>query len=118
MSLIYHITTPADWQHALADGSYTISTRGRTLAEQGFIHCSAADQVAAVANFIYRGEAGLIVLVIDTSRVPAQIRYEKAPGTDEEFPHIYGALNIDAVIGTVPLNSDPDGTFVFTAPRS
>lgn len=117
MSLIYHITVSTDWQDALAGGSYTISTRGLTLAEQGFIHCSTEDQVTTVANFIYRGDTDLIVLVIDSSRVSAQIRYEKVPGSDDEFPHIYGPLNIDAVIGTVPLNVNADGMFAFTAPK-
>ena len=42
MSLIYHIATTADWDRAGRDGEYTTSTRGRTLAEEGFIHASTA----------------------------------------------------------------------------
>ena len=48
MSVIYHIALAADWEQALRDGRYTISTRGLTLAEQGFIHASGAHQVAPV----------------------------------------------------------------------
>jgi hypothetical protein len=42
VSVIYHIATGSDWVQARADGEYTTSTRGRTLAEQGFIHASTA----------------------------------------------------------------------------
>lgn len=115
MSFIYHITAAADWERARADGEYVMSTRGRTLAEQGFIHASAADQVAPVANAIYRGVPGLLVLVIDTGRVRPQIRLDPVPGSDQPFPHIYGPLNADAVVGTMPLEPGPDGRFSFPA---
>ncbi len=54
MSTIYHIATAADWEQACRDGQYTTSTRGTTLAQQGFIHTSTAEQVATVANMIYQ----------------------------------------------------------------
>ena len=54
MTFIYHIAAAADWERAVRDGQYTMSTRGLTLAEQGFIHASTADQVALVANAFYR----------------------------------------------------------------
>jgi uncharacterized protein (DUF952 family) len=115
MSIIYHIATAADWEQARRDGQYTTSTRGRTLAEQGFIHGSTAGQVAPVANMIYKGDPGLLVLVIDTDRVGPDIRYEQVPGWDAPFPHIYGPLNADAVIETRPLQPGPDGEFSFAA---
>ena len=49
MTLIYHIAEAADWEQARRDGQYTMSTRGRTLAEEGFIHASTAAQVPLVA---------------------------------------------------------------------
>jgi uncharacterized protein (DUF952 family) len=113
MSFIYHIATASDWAQALAAGEYTTSTRGRTLAEQGFIHSSTADQVAPVANMIYQGLPDLLVLVIDTDRVRPEIRFEMVPGWDEPFPHIYGALNADAVVKTQRLEPDSDGRFFF-----
>ena len=54
VTLIYHIAEAADWEQAQRDGQYTMSTRGRTLAEEGFIHASTASQVALVANAFYR----------------------------------------------------------------
>ncbi len=113
MSIIYHIATAADWEQARRDGQYTTSTRGRTLAQQGFIHGSTADQVAPVANMIYKDEPDLLVLVIDTDRVTPEIRYEEVPGWDAPFPRIYGPLNADAVVETRPLKPGSDGEFSF-----
>lgn len=113
MSLIYHIATVEDWARAQAGGEYTTSTRGVSLAEQGFIHASAAAQVDRVANMFYQGLPDLLVLVIDTSRVQREIRFEQAPGSDELFPHVYGPLNVDAVAQTRRLSPGPDGRFFF-----
>lgn len=112
---IYHIATRADWEAALRDGVYTTSTRGVTLAEQGYIHACDAARVAGVANAFYSGAAEeLVLLTIDPSRVRAEIRYEDVPGADAPFPHIYGPLTPDAVIAARPFAPAPDGTYTFT----
>ena len=113
MSLIYHIASNADWKEARRVGEYTTSTRGRSLAEQGFIHASTARQVDPVANMIYTGLNDLLVLVIDPNRVTSKIKYESVEGWDEPFPHIYGPLNPDAVIEVRPLDVADDGRFTF-----
>ena len=113
--MIYHIATASDWAQAQACGEYTTSTRGRTLAQEGFIHCSAADQVAGVANFVYQGVPDLLVLEIDTDRVRPEIRLEQVPGSDKPYPHIYGPLNTDAVTEARPFVPGPDGRFHFAA---
>jgi uncharacterized protein (DUF952 family) len=110
---IYHIATAADWAQACQDGEYTMSTRGRTLAQEGFIHTSAAGQVALVANSFYQGEPDLLLLVIDVARVAEEIRYEHVPGQAQPYPHIYGPLNLDAVVQTRPFRPAPDGRFFF-----
>src|ERR1700675_3398384 len=76
MSVIYHIATVADWEQALEDGEYTTSSRGRTLAEEGFIHASTAGQVVWVANSYYPGMSDLLLLVIDTAKVGSLLRYD------------------------------------------
>ncbi len=113
---IYHIAAAADWARAQADGQYTMSTRGRTLADEGFIHASTAAQVALVASSFYQGEPDLLLLVIDTDRVDAEIRYEHVPGQALPYPHIYGPLNLAAIVQTRPLHPDPDGQFSFPFP--
>ena len=114
MDLIYHIAIAADWQRAQRDGEYATSTIGRTLAQEGFIHGSTAIQVADVANRFYRGVGeGLVVLVIDPARLRSPVRYDPLPGGGEPFPHIYGPVNVDAVLAARPFPPGADGTFTF-----
>ena len=102
MTLIYHIAETADWEQARRDGQYTMSTRGRTLADEGFIHASTAAQVPLVAAEYYRDAPDLVLLVIDTERVGPELRFEQVPGQPDPYPHIYGPLNLDAVTETRP----------------
>jgi len=61
-----------------------------------------------VAEF-YRGDAGLVLLAINEDAVIPEIRYEPVPGQDRPFPHIYGPLNVDAVVAVHPFDpADPD----------
>ncbi|WP_030887701.1 DUF952 domain-containing protein [Streptomyces sp. NRRL F-5053] len=106
MTEILHLTERAHWDAALASGSYEMSTRGRTLAEVGFIHGSLRRQLPSVAELLYGDHPdpdALVVLVVDSARVPAPIRYEAPePGAAERYPHIYGPLPVDAVVATEP----------------
>jgi uncharacterized protein (DUF952 family) len=110
---IFHLTTAGEWAGALAAGSYERSTRGRSLGEVGFIHCSFAHQVERIADFLYAGEASVLLLVINPAAVPAEVRHENLEGGAEQFPHIYGPLPVDAVVDTVTLNADAAGRFGF-----
>jgi glutathione S-transferase len=113
---IFHITTEADWARAQAEGAYSASTRGLTLAQVGFVHCAFEEQVARVANSFFRGAPKLVVLRIAVERLNSQVRYENLDGGNEPFPHVYGPLNLDAVFAIVPLPPGRDGTFAFTVP--
>lgn len=48
---IFHLALAAEWEEAISAGVYQRSTIGRSLAEQGFIHCSYLHQLQAVADF-------------------------------------------------------------------
>jgi uncharacterized protein (DUF952 family) len=113
MGLIYHIAYQRDWAEARSVGRYTVSTRGVSLSDQGFIHASTAGQVADAANQFYAGEDDLIVLVINERLLEAPVRYEQVGEGDDVFPHIYGPLNVDAVLDTRPLQPGARGTFSF-----
>lgn len=115
---IFHITTEADWAHAQAEGAYSSSTRGLTLAQVGFVHCAFEEQVAGVANAFFRGVAKLVVLRIAIDRLKVEVRYEDLQGGHERFPHVYGPLNLDAVVATTPLAAGTDGTFTFSVPSA
>jgi len=95
---IFHIALPDDWAAAFTFGEYAVSTRGMSLDEVGFIHCSTELQVEATANRFYGDLTELVLLTIDPLLVPADILWEPpVPGADELFPHIYGPLPIVAV---------------------
>lgn len=95
---LYHLAVPDDWTAAFVTGEYTMSTRGVSLDEEGFIHCSTREQIEATANRFYGDLDQLVLLTIDADLVPSEIRWEPpAPGAEELFPHIYGALPIAAV---------------------
>ena len=83
---------------AVAAGEYSMSTRGVTLGEQGFIHCSLRHQLPGVAEFVYSDTEELIVLVID--KVPAPVRH-RAPGPGaEEYPRrSRAACHVWVIIG-------------------
>ena len=92
---IIHITTPEAWEGQKASGSY----RQASLESDGFIHCSDESQVEPTWRRIFAGEAGLVVLEIDVERLTSELRYEQGePG--ELFPHVYGPINVDAVVGS------------------
>lgn len=106
MSVILHIAERETWEKAKLEGLY----RGDTLDSKGFIHCSTSKQVVKVANDLFRAQKGLVLLCIVTSKVRSKIRYEYA-GSEELYPHIYGPLNIDAVIQVAVFEPAKDGRF-------
>lgn len=103
---IFHVALRSDWESATRSGSYTVSTRGRTLAEEGFIHASRADQWQGVHERFYADvDEPLVLLVIDTDRLSSPVVDEAPDGAGETFPHVYGPLNVDAVVHAVPLDA-------------
>ena len=106
---IYHLALRDEWQAAVEGNEpYRRSTLGRSLDDEGFIHCSFADQVTMIADLIYRGRPDVLLLVIDPSRLQAEVRVENLEGGGQLFPHIYGALPVEAVLRAdqVPLGDD------------
>ncbi len=106
-SWLYHLALRPEWQAARGEGTYRCSTRGQSLEAVGFIHLSAADQVDATGQRFYAdllpGE--VLELCIDRQRLISaglELRWEPAPGSGELFPHLYGALPLDAVVLAQP----------------
>jgi uncharacterized protein (DUF952 family) len=96
-AMIYHITDRHTWTRSLAAGQHTGSTRDVDLADEGFIHCSTAEQVDGVLERFYAGASDLLVLHIDETKLSAELRYDDVPGAGL-FPHVYGPINVDAVV--------------------
>jgi uncharacterized protein (DUF952 family) len=109
VAVLYHLALPVDWAAAVAAGRYEMSTRGRSLAEEGFIHCSLPHQVRGVAEAFYSDVAELVLLVIDPDRLDAPVRVEAPEPGAPAYPHIYGALPVCAVRAAHRLTHGPDG---------
>jgi uncharacterized protein (DUF952 family) len=120
MTTIYHITTRDAALAARESGEY----RAESLSGEGFIHFSGPHQLLGVAHKFYAGRHGLVLLVVDVSRLKAELKYESPlhPGastsaaeTDELFPHLYGPLNFDAVVAVHDFEPDANGRFSLPA---
>ena len=107
MTMILHITRRADWQNARETGAYA----AESLAEQGFIHCSTPQQVTPVADFLFRGQRDLVLLCIAEQRLGAPVKYENLEGGEELFPHVYGPIDVKAVVDVLDFSPAADGTF-------
>jgi uncharacterized protein (DUF952 family) len=102
---IVHLCSRNDWEKAQEMGEY----RPGSLETEGFIHNSLPDQILWVANQFYRGEKDLVLLWIDPALVEGEIRWETVP--DGTFPHIFGPLNLSAVVDVRELRAGEDGVF-------
>jgi uncharacterized protein (DUF952 family) len=109
MTELFHITERTAWEAAQPAQEYRTSTRGVSLEQQGFIHCSLRHQLRTVAEFIYGDTDDLVVLVIDSDRVTAPIKYEIPEPGAEPYPHIYGPLPTGAVTAVLPVARDATG---------
>jgi uncharacterized protein (DUF952 family) len=106
--MVYRISKRRQWEQAQKNGFYT----DESLNNEGFIHTSERHQVTLVADFLYKGQKDLVLLAIDTDKLSSEVRYEQL-GTDEPFPHVYGVINIDAVVWVVDFPPKEDGSFSF-----
>jgi uncharacterized protein (DUF952 family) len=99
MPIIYHVTTADKWKEAKAQGFYT----NFSLNDEGFIHCSQDHQVAGVLERYFIDQKDLVKLVINTDKLTSKFVFDWSPSTQDTFPHIYGPINIDAVIEVLTL---------------
>ena len=116
---IFHVTTSAEWRAALDTGSYRRSTRGASLEEVGFIHLSDAKQLPRVAEFLYRDASeALVVLELESDELiaaGARVFWEDG-GSGEEFPHLYGPIELRWVLTAWPAGFTTNGAFVWPLP--
>jgi uncharacterized protein (DUF952 family) len=107
MKQILHITTRQEWEKAINVGTYTAPS----LERSGFIHCSLARQIPAVANINFKAQKGLVILEIDESKLLHPVKYEDLLNEGQLFPHVYGPININAVVRVVHFSPEADGNF-------
>lgn len=103
----YHICKQVDWEIAQEVGVYEVIS----LQEEGFIHLSTETQVLNTAHLFYKGQQGLLLLFIEAEKLVPEVVFENTMGGDELFPHLYGALNLDAVEKALPFVPNAEGFF-------
>ena len=96
---IFHITDKSTWRDAKHGSLY----EGGTLSIDGFIHCCFLEQIEGVLLNWFKGKRDLVILEIDPEILLSPIRYENLEGGLEEFPHVYGPINLDAVVNEKPV---------------
>lgn len=102
---ILHLTTEDAWESA---GALFVPP---DLDAEGFVHCSAPHQIAAVADARFEGRTDLVALTIDPTQLSAPIVWEDLADEGDEFPHVYGPIERSAVIQARPYRPGPDGRF-------
>src|ERR1044071_151335 len=110
--MIYHISSQQAWNEAQQRGDY----RADSLESEGFIHSSTKTQILPVAEKYYKGQQGIILLEINPSLLSSELRWEPPSGgapppgvpEGELFPHIYGPINLDAIVKVYDLQSNPN----------
>ncbi|HEY9077583.1 MAG TPA: DUF952 domain-containing protein [Anaerolineaceae bacterium] len=106
--MIYHIATKVAWIKAQQEGQYTAPS----LSSEGFIHCSTIQQVLPVANLLFHGQKDIVLLHIDEKKLSAPLKYDPVSEKQgERFPHIYGAINLDAVLEVSDFREDERGGY-------
>jgi uncharacterized protein (DUF952 family)/flavin reductase (DIM6/NTAB) family NADH-FMN oxidoreductase RutF len=91
---IYHIVKKEEWETAQKDNEYS----RESLKTDGFIHCCYKNQIAPVMEQWFKGQKGLVIVKIDPSLLNVKVHYENLEGGQEKFPHIYGPINLSAVV--------------------
>ena len=115
-SMIYHLVLEPDFRAQREAAQYTPAN----LSADGFVHCSLEASVVPVANDYYAdAPAQLLLLEIDPDKLAAETRYEAAApieggGTAHlenapVFPHVYGPIDMAAVVGIGVLGRNADG---------
>jgi len=97
---ILHAALPVDWAEARRTGSYAVSTRGRSLPAEGYIHASTPAQLDGVLGAFYADVKEIVLLVLDADALTAAgsaVRWENVPDAPDPFPHVYGAIPASVV---------------------
>lgn len=111
MARIFHLITKQDWETAQDVREW----RPGSLADEGFVHCSnGEEQLVRVARRLYSGRDDMLALEVDTEKLHYPVITE-ASRSGELYPHIYGPLELDAVVAVWSVNPDGEGSFSLSA---
>ena len=110
MARIFHLITERDWESARG----TQHWRPASLGEEGFIHCSAnEEQAMGVVARLYPDRADMLALEVDTEKLHYPVISE-ASRSGEIYPHIYGPLEMSAVVAVWRVTADGQGGYTLS----
>jgi uncharacterized protein (DUF952 family) len=109
VTTIYKICPVQLWRAAERAGVFRGSELDR---RDGFIHFSNAAQVVETAEKHFAGQSGLLLLRIDSAKLGDRLKWEPSRG-GALFPHLYGDLDLTAVMLVEPLPLGPNGRHIF-----
>lgn len=101
-----HLVPEPVWQAHQGAATYT----AERYEEDGFIHCTDGEMnLLRVGDAFYRNDhRPYVVLVLDIDRLQAPVRYDDPA---QIYPHIYGPINLDAVVAVRRVIRLADGSF-------
>ena len=102
---VYKVLTEAAFSEAMGNGHFSGSADDR---RDGFIHLSAADQLEATLAKHFARQDGLMLLALDPARLGQKLKWGASRG-GALFPHLYGPLDLSALIRAEPLELGADG---------
>lgn len=100
VALLFHVAQTKDVDQSAETGAY----RCDSIATEGFIHCCKPEQLQGVLERYYSGVTGLLLLHIDSDLLLSELVFENTVGGEELFPHVYGEINMDAVVQITPVS--------------
>ena len=104
---IFHIADKNEWKESKEKGEYIHAS----LSLEGFIHCSKKTQLIQVSNTFFKGNKNLLLLKIEAKKIESRLEYDFVEEMKEYFPHIYGPLNLNAVVQEITFSPLENGEF-------
>ncbi len=103
----FHLVRRSTWERLDPQADYAPDS----LAREGFIHCTEGVEELALTADCHFGplDEELLALELDRARIAAPIRYDDPR---RMYPHIYGALNRDAIVAIHVLRPGPEGRYL------
>jgi uncharacterized protein (DUF952 family) len=108
---IFKVCTKGALAEAQGKGRFEGSHDDR---RDGFIHLSAAAQLDGTLAKHFAGQSDLVLLAVDAARLGERLQWEPSRG-GAIFPHLYGPLDLGALLWAEPLELGPDGRHLLPA---
>lgn len=82
-----------------------------SLEKEGFIHCCYPHQILWVLNRHFIKEKRVMLICINENKLMSKWKSEDLSQRGQDFPHVYGPINKDAVIDHFWIESDFEGIY-------